>query len=168
MAKGRWTFSDEQIAAEAYAVLMNREKPGRTLTKADLKAALKTPEVYRDFLKHCLEHDTSKDLSHFRKGLLEVVKSVGVTKLSERISLSRLSLYRMLAKGGNPRLDSLLALFKALKVHLWLVDEEFKEARQKVIRPKDIEAADEVPTYLHNRVPPTEYEDDDLDFEEEL
>jgi probable addiction module antidote protein len=163
MAKGRWTFSEEQIAVEAYAVLMNREKPGRTLTKADLKSALEVPDVYRDFLKMCLEHDTSKDLSHFRRGLSEVVKSVGVTKLSQKVGLSRLSLYRMLAKGGNPRLDSLLALFKALGVHLWLVDGDFKKARQKVVRPKDIEPVDEVPQYLHNRVAPLD--DDDLDFE---
>lgn len=165
MAKGRWTFSDEQIATEAYAVLMAREKPGRTITRADLKATLKAPGVYRDFLKHCLEHDTSKDLSHFRKGLLEVVKSMGVTKLSQKVGLSRLSLYRMLAKGGNPRLDSLLALFKALGVHMWLVDEDFKKARQKVVRPKDIEPVDEVPKYLHNRVIPLD--EDDLDFEYE-
>lgn len=163
MAKGRWTFSDEQIAAEAYAVLMNRERQGRTLTKADLRASLSAPEVFRDFLKMCLEHDTSKDLSHFRRGLLEVVKAVGVTKLSQKVGLSRLSLYRMLAKGGNPRLDSLLALFKALGVHLWLVDEEFKRARQKVVRPKDIEPVDEFPKYLHNRVMPLN--DDDLEFE---
>lgn len=145
MAKGRWTLSEEQIAIEAYAVLMQRQKQGRTLTKVHLKSYLANPEIYRDFLKLCLEHDTSKDLAHFRKGLLEVVKSIGVTQISKKIGLSRLSLYRMLSKDGNPRLDSLMALFKALNIHIWIVDEDFKRAREKVIRPKDIQSVVAIP-----------------------
>ena len=138
MAKGRWSHSEEQVAIEAYSVLMRREKVGRSLSKADLKATLKIPAVYKDFLKLCLEHDNTNDLDHFRRGLLKVVKSVGVTKVSTKIGLSRLSLYRMLSKNGNPRLNSILALYKALGIHMWLVDDDFKKAREKVVRPKDI------------------------------
>jgi len=140
MARGRWSHSEEQVAIEAYSVLMRREKAGRSLSRADLKATLKIPAVYKDFLKLCLEHDTSSDLDHFRRGLLKVVKSVGVTKISNKIGLSRLSLYRMLSRGGNPRLNSILALYEALGIHMWLVDDDFKKARDRVIRPKDIVA----------------------------
>jgi len=141
MAKGRWKLSDEQIAIEAYLVLMTGDKEGRALSKSDLKEKISFPLVYREFLKHCLEHDNSRDLAHFRKGLLMVVKAVGVSNLSIRTGLSRLSLYRMLAKSGNPRLDSLLTLFRALGMNFWLVDDDFIRVRQKLVRPKDIPSA---------------------------
>ncbi len=145
MAKGRWSRSEENVAIEAYSVLMAHEKPNRTLTKVDLLNSLRMPATYHDFLKLCLEYDTSKDLAHFRKGLLLVVKAVGLTAVAQQIGLSRLSLYRMLGKGGNPRLDSLLSLFKALGVHLWLVDNDFKKARSRIVRPKDMPSAFAVP-----------------------
>ncbi len=145
MAKGRWSRSEENVAIEAYSVLMAYQKPNRTLTKADLLSALAQPNIYQDFLKLALEHDTSKDLAHFRKGLLLVVKSVGLTSVAQQIGLSRLSLYRMLGKGGNPRLGSLLSLFKALGVHLWLVDNDFKKARSRIVRPKDVPSAFALP-----------------------
>jgi probable addiction module antidote protein len=92
-----------------------------------------------------LEHDTSRDLDHFRRGLLKVVKAVGVTKLADEIGLSRISLYRMLKKGGNPRLDSLLSVFKALGIHFWIVDDDFKNARERVVRPKDVKPVMAIP-----------------------
>lgn len=123
---------------EAFAVLVRREKPGRSLSRADLIARLETPGVYKELLKLCLEQDTTKDLFVFRKGLLWVVKAVGVSNLSSKTNLSRLSLYRMLSRQGNPRLDSLLALFKALGLNMWLVDDDFLKVRQKIVRPKDL------------------------------
>lgn len=138
MAKGRWTKSNEQIAVEAYSVLIAKEKPGRSLSKADLMLCLKDESLNRDFLKLCLEIDASRNLTKFRKGLLLVVKAIGVSKVSEKTNLSRISLYRMLSPNGNPRLDSMLSLFKALKIHLWLVDDGFMRAKQRVVRPKDV------------------------------
>src|SRR6185312_1162788 len=123
MPQGRWALTEDQVAIEVYAVLMKREKAGRALSRADLSSALVIPAVYRDFLKICLEHDSSSDLWHFRRGLLFVVKAVGVSRLAVNIGLSRLSLYRMLSKDGNPRFDSFLALIRALGLHLWLVDD---------------------------------------------
>lgn len=141
MPKGRWKVSDEQLATEAYAVLIAGHKAGRSFTKPELRLAISEPAVYVDFLKHCIEYDTSRDLLQLRKGLLQVTKSVGVSRLSEQTGLSRVSLYRMLSKQGNPRLDSLLTLFRALGVHLWLVDDSFVKTRQRLVRPKDIESA---------------------------
>lgn len=140
MAKGRWKFSEEQVAIEAFAVLMQKQKPGRTLSKTDLQMQLKEPSTYKDFLKLCLEHDTTKDLLFFRKGLLVVIKAIGVSGLASKTGLSRLSLYRMLSRQGNPRLDSLLTVFNALGLHIWLVDGDFIKKQQKVVRPKDIPA----------------------------
>lgn len=140
MAKGRWKFSDEQIAVEAFAVLMRREKPGRTLGRDELLGSLREPSVYGDFLKLCLEHDETKDMAFFRKGLLLVIKATGVSQLSSETGLSRLSLYRMLSRQGNPRFASLLGVLRVLGLRLWLVDGEFLTRRQKVVRPKDIPA----------------------------
>ena len=137
MAKGRWKLSEEQIGAEAYAVLIEKRKASRSYPKTRLLRLLVESGVYRDFLKLCLEHDSSTDLSRFRKGLLVVIKAIGPFKVASLTGVSRVTLYRMLSKGGNPRLASLLALFKVLKIHMWIVDEEFIERRDTVIRPRD-------------------------------
>jgi probable addiction module antidote protein len=137
MARGRWKLSEEQIGAEAYAVLVEKRQASRTYPKAHLLELLAESGVYRDFLKLCLEHDESSDLSTFRKGLLLVIKAIGPSKVAQGTGVSRVTLYRMLTKGGNPRLMSLLALFKVLKIHMWIVDEEFKKRREAVVRPRD-------------------------------
>lgn len=144
MARGRWSFTEEQVAIEAYAVLMNREKAGRVLKKSDLLGALVVPKVYREFLKLCLEQDKSNNLSHFRRGLLLVVKSIGTTKLSKKTKLSRLSLYRMLGPKGNPRLANFLVLFKALELNFWIVDNDFKRKRPTLVRPKNMKMNEEI------------------------
>lgn len=144
MARGRWSFTEEQVAIEAYAVLMNREKAGRVLKKADLRGALVVPGIYREFLKLCLEHDTSRDLTHFKRGLLLVVKSIGTTRLSKKTKLSRLSLYRMLGPKGNPRLSNFLVLFKVLGLNFWIVDNDFKRKRPPVVRPKNMRLNEEM------------------------
>jgi probable addiction module antidote protein len=137
MARGRWKLSAEQVGAEAYAVLIEKRQASRTYPKAQLVELLAEGDIYRDFLKLCLEHDESSNLSTFRKGLLLVIKAIGPSKVALETGVSRVTLYRMLTKGGNPRLTSLLALFKVLKIHMWVVDEEFIKRREPVVRPRD-------------------------------
>ena len=136
MAQGRWKASGEQIASEAYAVLIQRHKASRTYTKAVLIELLKAPANYTPFLKLCLEFDDSQDCAILRKGLLIVVQARGVSGLSRTTGLSRLSLYRMLSHRGNPRLKSLIGLLKAFGLHLWVVDRDFINSRTRVKRPK--------------------------------
>lgn len=138
MAKGQWRHSDDQVAIEAFAVLMQRRKPTRTMTKADLIRQISKPEIYKDFLQLCMEYDDSKDLEFFRRGLMIVIQAVGVSMLAEETGLSRLGIYKMLSKSGNPRLSSLLKVIEMLGTRLWLVDEDFIRRRQKVVRPKDL------------------------------
>jgi DNA-binding phage protein len=137
MARGRWNRSDEMIAREAYAVLINGHNPSRKITKTDLARYLSKKTVYGDFLKFCLEFDGSKDLREFRKGLLLVVKAIGPTQVADKLHFSRVTLYRMLSPGGNPRLKNHVALIRSLGLHLWLVDEDFMQNRRPVTRPKD-------------------------------
>lgn len=138
MARGRWKSSKEMIAREAYAVFIDAERPTRTYPRDYLLTHLASPSVYVDFLKLCLEFDDSKDLKEFRKGLLCVVKAIGASKAADKTQISRMTLYRMLAKGGNPRLSSLISLLKLLNVNFWIVDQDFMKRRNLSPRPKDM------------------------------
>lgn len=137
MVRGRWKESDENLAAEIYAVLMQGRRATRSYPKSFLLENLKWDGVYQEFLKYCVEHDRFKDMRHFRKGLLLVVKSMGPTEVANKVGISRVTLYRMLSKGGNPRLSSLITLFKALKIKMFVVDDDFLHRKVKHIRPKD-------------------------------
>ena len=139
MPKGRWTITHDHLADEAYAVLIERRKPTRTLSRVELRANLIDPSVYSPFLKHCLDYDDSVDLKRFRQGLLLTVQARGVSEIARLCGVSRVSLYRMLTGGGNPRFKSLLGLLRALQLRFWLVDEEFVRRRTRVTRPKDVE-----------------------------
>ncbi len=137
MARGRWKPSKDLVAREAYAVFIDAERPSRVYDKEYLMHYLADPTIYTDFLKLCLEFDDSTDLRKFRKGLLTVVKAIGATKAAEKTRISRMTLYRMLSKGGNPRLSSLVGLMKSLGISLWIVDQDFMKRRSLDPRPKD-------------------------------
>ena len=52
-------------------------------------------------------------------GLRELAESIGgIAVIAERTGLSRETLYRTLSPRGNPRLDTLSALLRALKLRL--------------------------------------------------
>lgn len=138
MPRGRWKISRQQMADEVFSVLIQKNRPTRVYSKESLLESLQDTEVATDFLKLCLEWDDSQNLKVFKAGLLCVVKARGATAIAFATGVSRVSLYRMLSPKGNPRLSSLIALFKELKCHLWIVDEDFIRRREKVIRPKDI------------------------------
>jgi probable addiction module antidote protein len=138
MPQGRWIRSEEQLAQEAFAVLIQKKKPTRTFTKDALAQELSSATVALDFLKLCLEFDNKGDLQQFKRGLLFVIRAGhGTSKLSRATGVSRITLYRMLSPGGNPRLSTLTALFRELGLRLWVVDEDFIRRREKVTRPKD-------------------------------
>ncbi|MCO5114328.1 MAG: hypothetical protein M9899_09135 [Bdellovibrionaceae bacterium] len=123
-----------EIAHEAYAVFMQRQRAARTVPKAFLEARLKDHDVYTEFLKLSMEHDFSKDLAIFRKALAVVVKVIGPSKVAKATGINRVTLYRMLAKDGNPGIRNLMALLHALNLNLWVVDKEFYEHRERVRR----------------------------------
>jgi probable addiction module antidote protein len=54
---------------------------------------------------------------------------MNVTQIAAKIGLSRVSLYRMLSKDGNPRLQNLVSLFHVLGLRLWTVEKEFVRKR---------------------------------------
>ncbi len=142
MARGRWTPSEENLAAEAYSVLIRRKKASRTYSKDKLLVMLARPGISTYFLKLCLEWDDSSGLTKFRRGLLLCVQARGATRIAQKIGVSRVTLYRMLGPAGNPRLSSLIPLLRHLGVRLWVVDDEFIARRGRAYRPKEQPFAD--------------------------
>ena len=138
MTKGRWKFSPEMAAAEAYAVFIRKEKATRTRSKEFLLPELKNPETCEVFLKLCLEYDDTLSLRNFRSGLLWIVRAIGPARFSKMSGLHRVSLYRMLSPKGNPRLEGLMRVLKALRINVWVVDRDFIERRTRFVRPKDM------------------------------
>ena len=81
MPRGRWKQSNEELAIEAYAVLIERHGATRSYKKRDLISALDSPAVYVDFLKLCLEHDDTLDLGRVlhRPGLGDTAQGLDET-----------------------------------------------------------------------------------------
>lgn len=128
MGKAKVKYNEEYLAVEAYAVLIRKERPSRSVTRAQIKAALTRPGVYPAFLKLCAESDgsapkaTAKTL---KRGLYLVIQAIGLNEMQSRSGLSRVTLYRMFSKSGNPSLETLLRVFSALDLRLWLVELDF-------------------------------------------
>jgi probable addiction module antidote protein len=125
MPKEKIRYSDESKAKEAFAVLIRKERPSRSYSKQEMKEDLSDPQIYQDFLKLCIEHDASETLVQFRKGLLAVLKAMGMSWASEKIGLSRMTLYRMLSKAGNPELKNLVRVLNFIGMRPWVVSQDF-------------------------------------------
>lgn len=124
----------DEVAHEAYAVLMQGHRATRRISKDFLIRRLAEREVYVEFLKLCMEYDYKGNLSTLRQGLKVVVKSIGPSKVASKTGINRVTLYRMLERGGNPSLNNLTALLRALSVNLWIVDKDFYNHREQVRR----------------------------------
>jgi probable addiction module antidote protein len=138
MTKGRWKLTPEMAAIEAYAVFIRKDTPTRMRPKTLLLHELQSPQAYDPFLKLCLEYDDTLTLRQFRAGLLWVVKAIGPERFAKQSGLHRVSLYRMLSPKGNPRLEGIMRILKALRFNVWIVDQEFIARRARFVRPKDI------------------------------
>lgn len=123
-----------EVAHEAYAVFMQGHPAARRISKDFLLDRLKEPEVYTEFLKLCMEYDYRGNLSLLREGLGIVVKAIGPSRVAKKTGINRVTLYRMLGRGGNPGLNNLTALLRALSLNLWIVDQEFYSHRDQVRR----------------------------------
>lgn len=81
-----------------------------------LVESLKNPEEAAAYLTACLEEG---DPNVFLLALSDVAKAYGgLLNLSRKTKLSRVNLYRMLSKTGNPELRSLERILNALGFRL--------------------------------------------------
>jgi probable addiction module antidote protein len=83
------------------------------LTRWDAAEHLKTEEAQVEYLKACLE-DAPDDAAFIADALGVIARARGMPQLAKDTGLTREALYRALSSKGNPRLDTVLKVLKAL------------------------------------------------------
>ena len=86
-----------------------------TTTPFDPADYLDSPEAMAAYLDGAL---ADGDIAEIADALGVVARAKGMTDLARDTGLSRQALYKSLGEGGNPRLDSLLKVTKALGLRL--------------------------------------------------
>ena len=86
-----------------------------TTTPFNVEDYLKTPEERAAYLEAILE-DGDADL--IAAGLGEIARAMGATELARLTGLSREAIYKGLVPGGNPTLDTLARITKAMGLRL--------------------------------------------------
>jgi probable addiction module antidote protein len=125
MPKGRIRYSSDSRAGEVFAVLILKEKPTQAYSRREMEQDLLNPDIYGPFLKLCVEHDDSETLQSLRQGVLFVVRAIGMARAARETGISRMTLYRMLAKDGNPELRNFIKILHFIGMRPWVVDEGF-------------------------------------------
>src|SRR6266481_3506399 len=95
---------------------MPKEKITATSYRERLLESLRNPDEAVHYLNACLEDE---DPRVFLMALRDVAGAQGgIRALARNTHLNRESLYRTLSKSGNPSLDSLAAVLRALGLRL--------------------------------------------------
>ena len=81
----------------------------------DAADVLKTPADIAAYLDAYLEDGTPEELL---RALSTIARSHGMSDLARQTGISREALYRAFSESGNPTLDTLLRVMKALGVRL--------------------------------------------------
>ena len=81
----------------------------------DVQNYLRTPEARAAYFDALLETGDASFIAH---GLGDLAKAIGVTEFSRQTGISREAIYKGLAPGGNPTLDTLTKAAKALGLRL--------------------------------------------------
>lgn len=89
-------------------------KPWVSYQKFLIKS-LKDPKEASAYLDAALEAGDQKAFLLALKNVLDA--QGGMTKISSRTKINRVSLYKMLSKNGNPGFENILVLLKAIGVH---------------------------------------------------
>ena len=84
---------------------------------------LRNPEMAKAYLEVALEeYELDGDLPFFLQALRNVAEAQGgITKLSEKTSLNRQNLYRVLSENGNPELRTISLILHKLGYRLSIV-----------------------------------------------
>ena len=88
---------------------------GLETTPWDAAEALNTPADIAAYLDAYLEDGTPEELL---RALSTIARSRGMSELARQTGISREALYRAFSDNGNPTLDTLLRVLKALGVRL--------------------------------------------------
>ena len=89
---------------------------GRTRTVVyDVAKQLRTPKEMAAYLEAWLA-EAPDDASGIARALGDIARAVGMSKVAKQSGLSRESLYKALGDGGNPSLDTILRVARAVGV----------------------------------------------------
>lgn len=80
-----------------------------------LMKALKDPSEAAEYINAAIEED---DLDTLLLALRDVAEAQGMSAISRRAKLNRVSLYRMLSRRGNPHFQSVVHLLHAAGLKL--------------------------------------------------
>lgn len=80
-----------------------------------LMKALKDPTEAAEYINAAIEED---DLNTLLLALRDVAEARGMSLISKRAKLNRVSLYKMLSHRGNPRFQSVMHLLNAAGLKL--------------------------------------------------
>lgn len=83
--------------------------------KWDTADYLDTPEAIAAYLDAYLEDGTAEEI---RSALGTIARAKGISALARETGLTREALYKALGENGNPTLDTLLKITRALGVRL--------------------------------------------------
>lgn len=101
-------------------------RPGRNYHE-DLIKDLKNRKEAATYLNAALE---SGDKKAFLLALRNVLEAQGgMTRIARRTKLNRVSLYKMLSKGGNPALENIMSLLNVIGAKFQVTTK--KESRYK-------------------------------------
>jgi len=90
-------------------------KPSRPFSQTT-REMLKDPQLAALYLEECLEDG---DMELFTAALKDVAEAYGgMSYLSQATHLNRETLYRTLSKDGNPRLDTLHKVLRAMGLRI--------------------------------------------------
>ena len=95
-------------------------KPSKSYQES-LIQSLKDPLEATEYINAALEEG---DLDTFLLALRNVAETHGMTNISRRSKLNRVSLYRMLSKRGNPEFQSVLQLLNSWGLKLAVQPQE--------------------------------------------
>ncbi len=85
------------------------------LHEFDLADLLKTDEAIEVFLSDAFE---TGDARHIASALGVAARAKGMTKVARETGLAREQLYKSLSENGNPTLETMLAVMKAIGFRL--------------------------------------------------
>lgn len=95
---------------------MNRSKATASHEKAIIHELRDDPQFAAEYLTAAIEDASEPKV--LLVALRQVAKARGVAKVAKAARIERESLYRALSPGGNPRLSTLMAVMKALRLTL--------------------------------------------------
>lgn len=94
----------------------SRQSVGRTRTVVyDVSKQLRTPKEMAAYLEAWLV-EAPDDASGIARALGDIARAVGMSKVAKQSGLSRESLYKALSEDGNPSLDTILRVARAVGV----------------------------------------------------